>query len=212
MSEDDDEENQETRLQTSNTALGDAIHSDIGGPSCNDSSGGSISSPSFSSLSLLELSSANNYSSGSVEDSGSCIPSSPDIQSFLGPPPSLQSELKSFKIVGDNLDKHVQPRDMRSDYQARSLHFFHSYAVQDRIQSESYSESIPPIDPANVNFSDLLPTSTDDTVLKRNMAIMVARILKKHMPFFAKYGSGIEKHISHAKYADMSQKSKVVSL
>ena len=82
----------------------------------------------------------------------SCIPS-PDIQSFLGPPPSLQSELKSFKIVGDNLDKHVQPRDMRSDYQARSLHFFHSYAVQDRIQSESCSESVPPIDPANVNFS-----------------------------------------------------------
>ena len=84
---------------------------------------------------------------------------------------------------------------MRSDYQA--LHFFHSYAVQDRIQSESCSESIPPIDPANVNFSDLLPTSTDDTVLKRNMAIMVACILKKHMPFFAKYGSGVEKHIIH---------------
>ena len=44
LSEDDDEENQETRLENSNTALGDAIHSDIGGSSCNDSNGGSISS------------------------------------------------------------------------------------------------------------------------------------------------------------------------
>ena len=56
--------------------------------------------------------------------------------------------------------------------------------MQDRIQQESCSESISPIDPANVNFSDLLPTSTDDTVLKRNIAIMVAHILKKHMPIF----------------------------
>ena len=169
-----------------------------------DSNGGSsISAPSFSSISSSQLSSSSKNTSLSEL-------SSPDIDSFLGPPPTSLSSPKSFKIVGDNLDKHVQPHDMRSDYQARSLQFFHSYGVQDRICLEGLSESKPTIDASDINFSDLLPTPTDDVVIKENMAVMVARVLKKNMPFFSEYGKGVERHIIHSKYFEMSKKSKVV--
>ena len=45
---------------------------------------------------------------------------------------SNQVKFKGVKIVGDNIDKNVKPRFMRSDHQGKSLHYFHCYAVQDR--------------------------------------------------------------------------------
>ena len=44
------------------------------------------------------------------------------------------------------------------------------------------------------------------------MTISVARILKRHIPFFAEYGKGIERHISHRFTEEMSQKSTVISI
>ena len=38
-----------------------------------------------------------------------------------------------FRIVGDNIDKTVRPRDMRHNHHTTSLHYFHSYAVRDLI-------------------------------------------------------------------------------
>ncbi len=59
---------------------------------------------------------------------------SSDIDEFLGPKRTLScTRLPTFKIVGDNIDKTIRPREMRSDHQTRSLHYFHSYAVRDRI-------------------------------------------------------------------------------
>ena len=61
-----------------------------------------------------------------------------------------------------------------------------------------------------VDFKLLLPTPQDEADIRKNMSILVARILKKHMPFFEKYGQGIERHIMH-QYLEMSRKSHVVS-
>ena len=46
---------------------------------------------------------------------------------------SSGTHLPLYKLVGDNIDKVVKPRHMRIDHQAKSLHYFHSYAVKDRI-------------------------------------------------------------------------------
>lgn len=37
-----------------------------------------------------------------------------------------------FKIVGDNIDETVKPREETSESHNKSLHYFHSYAVMDR--------------------------------------------------------------------------------
>ena len=37
-----------------------------------------------------------------------------------------------FKIVGDNIEKNVNPRYMCVDKRTQSLHYFNAYAVKDR--------------------------------------------------------------------------------
>ncbi len=38
-----------------------------------------------------------------------------------------------FKIVGNNIDKNIRPSLQRLTHQTKSLRFFHSYAVKDRV-------------------------------------------------------------------------------
>ena len=56
-------------------------------------------------------------------------------------------ELPTYKLVGDNIDKRVVPRDMRSDNQTKTLHYFHVYGVLDRIDltNEADDPALPDI-------------------------------------------------------------------
>ena len=38
-------------------------------------------------------------------------------------------------IIGDNCDKNIKPRDMRSNNQVKSLHLFHSIATTSRVET-----------------------------------------------------------------------------
>ena len=51
--------------------------------------------------------------------------------------------LKTFKVVGDNLNKNVNPSDVRSDNQTRSLNYFHTYAVRDRLDLTNHDDTPP---------------------------------------------------------------------
>ncbi len=138
-------------------------------------------------------------------------PSSVDIDAFLGPEyhPSTPA-LLTYRIVGDNIDKNVKPRDMTSDHQTRSLHYFHSYAVRDRIDLSELSSKPPAPDLSQMNSDKLLPMVDDEKFLLENMAILMGRTLKKYMPFFTKFAVGLEQHILHEFYDQMSTKSEVV--
>ena len=52
---------------------------------------------------------------------------------------------KSYIIVGDNLDKTINPRFMTVAHQRQSVHYFHSYAVLDRIESISALTADKPV-------------------------------------------------------------------
>lgn len=124
--------------------------------------------------------------------------SSVNIDDFLGPETRPQSPvLKTYKLVGDNIDKNVQPRIMRSDHQSRSLHYFHTYAVRDRVDLSSFSDQSQIPDIASIQLVNFLPTGSDERAIQRNFATLVARTLKKYMPFFSKFGQGLERHILH---------------
>ena len=134
------------------------------------------------------------------------------MDDFLGPvAASVQPALKTYRLVSDNIDKQVRPRDMRSDYQTRSLHYFHTYAVRDRVDLTRISDQKPFLDLKTIHLDATLPTSGDKKELQKNFSILFARILKKYIPFFAKFGAGLERHIQHEVYHEMSQKSEVVS-
>ena len=48
-----------------------------------------------------------------------------------------------FRIVGDNWDLEVKARYQTKSQNNKSLHYFHAYAVKDRIVSEEPENSIP---------------------------------------------------------------------
>ena len=133
-----------------------------------------------------------------------------DVDDFLGPAVSSSPSF-TFKIVGDNIDKEVKPRDMRSDYQAHSLHYFHSYAVHDRVNMDRFDDTVCAPDMSAVSLELLLPSKQDIADIFCNMSILIARILKKYMPFFKQFGNGVERHIMHQYSEEMSRKSSVVS-
>ena len=123
----------------------------------------------------------------------------------------LSTQCVTYKLVGDNIDKNVRPREMRSDCQTRSLHYFHTYAVRDRVDMSQFSNDVHIPDVSSIDLKQLLPTPTDEDKLRDNFAILVGRTLAKYMPFFSKFCADLEKHIPHEFSSEMSQKSEVVS-
>ena len=120
------------------------------------------------------------------------------------------SQLASYKLVGDNIYKTVRPRHMRMDSQNRSLHYFHVYGVRDRIDVSRLDDqpSLPSL--SDIDVTSLLPNTDDEKALMDLFSVHVARVLKKFMPFFAKFGNGLARHIQHQYSSEMSQKSEVV--
>ena len=118
----------------------------------------------------------------------------------------------TYKLVGDNIDKTVKPRDMRIGSQTQSLHYFHAYAVKDRIDVSHMEDqpSLPSLE--SMDMTTILPNEQDHKAMKGLFSIHVARVLIKFMPFFAKFCSGLERHIKHDFFEQMSQKSEVVSV
>lgn len=42
-----------------------------------------------------------------------------------------KASFPTYKIVGDDIDKSVKPRDMRINNQTKSIHYFHSYMLSE---------------------------------------------------------------------------------
>lgn len=140
--------------------------------------------------------------------------SSQEVLDFLCSEATSRSTLAypTFKIVGDNLDKHVKPRNMTEDAQASTHHYFHMYGVRDRLDTSHLSDHAPSLDLSELNVDEVLPTEEDYKILRNNFAILISRVLKNRCSFFSKFASSVERHISHMFSDEMSQKSEVVSV
>ena len=132
------------------------------------------------------------------------------------PTAQLLSSRTTFCICGDNIDKSTKPRYMRyGRNKANSIHYFHSYAVADRINVSNLSETAPPL--PNVSAEQLaislLPSVEDDIAIRNNFATLVARALVNHMDFFKFTFDGVvDWHITHEFTTEMSKKSESVSI
>jgi len=95
-----------------------------------------------------------------------------------------------------------------------SVHYFHSYAVADRVDFRSLSDKVIPTlqhDKKQLAMS-LLPAPEDDEALRDNIVIQMSRILFENMEFFRLSFDGlIQWHIKHQFYKEMSTRSIVVS-
>lgn len=131
-------------------------------------------------------------------------------------PGVCQVKTNSFRICGDNIDKTIRRRFLRSDRSNTSLHYFHSYAVLNRIDFSNLSDSLPDnstiTNMENVAVS-LQPTKLDDQILQDNIGMLISRILCTRMSFFRVcFQDLVHWHIKHKYTPEMSQKSVVVPL
>ena len=78
-----------------------------------------------------------------------------------------------FKIVGGNVDKNIRPSFQRCDRQTKSLHYFHSFAVRDRVDLQNLSD-VAPVHPP-IDSSKLLPSAADIAQFKSDAEVLVAR-------------------------------------
>ena len=124
---------------------------------------------------------------------------------------SSQIKLPTFKIVGDNVDKSVRPREETSESHLQSLHYFHSYAVLDRCDMSSFSDNPSLCNTDEADVSVILPSDDDCTSLRGNVTILMSRVLRKHFTFFQENVGTVTRHIPHLYSKEMSQKSTVVS-
>ena len=195
--------------------------------SSSDSEYDSSSDDSFQPFSLL--SSDTEYSSLSSEDLDSdtesdadgdqCPENLSDYDTMLPsstPASHVQKMVNTHKFVGDNVDTLPKQRRMRTDKRAPDgIHYFHSYAVRDRIDFSHLSEKFP--DPASLPCADdvtssLLPSSKDDKAIRKHFSILLSRELVSNVPFFkSTFDGAVQWHITHQFYDEMSTKSEVVS-
>ena len=84
-----------------------------------------------------------------------------------------------FRICGDNIDKSCKTRFMRMDRRNQSLHYFHSYGVQNRIDVSQmpYISAHKTYSDVNVIANSILPSIHDDDAIKCNIATLVSRVL-----------------------------------
>lgn len=100
------------------------------------------------------------------------------------------------------------------DSKDQDKHYFHSYAVADRIDFSMLSDKHVPAsikDQRQIALS-LLPTLEDDMNVRNNICTLIARALFENMKFFTMTFDGVVNwHIKHKWHEEMSKKSVVVS-
>ncbi len=79
-----------------------------------------------------------------------------------------------FKIVGDNIDKNVRPTYQRLESNTQSLHYFHSFAIRDRVDLSACSDVTPKISPS-IDPAALTPMTSDLATLQKDCEILVSR-------------------------------------
>ena len=120
-----------------------------------------------------------------------------------------------YHICGDNIDKGVKQRYIRiGNFKPDCIHYFHSYAVADRVDVTSLSDQVIATtqhDKRQVALS-LLPTPEDDVAIRSNIITIISRILYEALDFFKLSFEGVVTwHIHHEYYKEMARKSIVVS-
>ena len=115
-----------------------------------------------------------------------------------------------YILVGDNVDKNVSPRDMRIDNQVKSLHYFHSYVVHDRIDFRNFSNEGTVGEILSLPLSAFVPSLHDCATLRENYIIHMARVITDKLLYFHKLKGCVVKHNQHPYSQEMSRRSTVV--
>ena len=134
---------------------------------------------------MSPISSDEEYSSDKSDEDGDITGHDivTEVDAYTDPTSNSQLELRDhttavspYKLCCDNLDKTGHQRYMRSDsHGTKSLHYFHSYAIADRINFSNLSQETQPSRHLNSHALALLllPSLEDEEGLKKNFKILI---------------------------------------
>ena len=96
-----------------------------------------------------------------------------------------------------------------------SLHCYHAYAVKDRVDISSLSDTTPDLRNTPVlslQVDKVLPSAADEQNMMHNFTLLVARQLCEHLKYFRENFADVAlNHITHQYYKEMCKKSHIVS-
>lgn len=117
-----------------------------------------------------------------------------------------------IKFWGDNVDKKRGARDVRSDHHGSLLHMYSILAGRSRIPPSDLSHTGCVVNLSSLPADTFLPTSEDIVEVKKNLIVIVARIITKYIDSLSPLAKSVTQHIEHQYSAEMSQKSEVIVL
>lgn len=123
--------------------------------------------------------------------------------------PQEDSAPLGYRFNLDNLDFHIQVREMTKEHQNVSRHYTQIMALVDRVNCEHLSDE-PVGDLLNVDNSEFFPTVEDNYTLRKDMIHVVSNILVENLPSFEVFKNIYPTHFSHIYSNEMAKKSTVV--
>ena len=103
-------------------------------------------------------------------------------------PECNETQCLRYILTGDNIDKNVTPRDMRMDYQTKSLHYLHVYAALNRIDITDLNEDAPTSRLLhNLQISAFPPSVADCKALRDDYIVLFARVICGTLTAFSSF-------------------------
>jgi len=118
----------------------------------------------------------------------------------------------SYQIVGDNVDLHQKPTHRSIERKARDHHWFHLYAVRDRISGLDLPNDASIANIATVPLQTFLPSLTECLHLREEFVVLVSQVLVSRMAYFEPLKSVVSEHIRHKHHSEVKTKSEIVSV
>lgn len=109
-----------------------------------------------------------------------------------------------FKFWGDNVDKKIGVRDVRSDHHGSLLHMYSIVAGQSRTPCNSLRRTGCVANLSSLNAESFLPTSEDVKIIRSNLVTIVSRILTRYIVALSPLSKAVPKHIIHQYSSEMA--------
>ena len=112
-----------------------------------------------------------------------------------------------FIIAFDNIDIHLERREMTLSAQNRDIHWVNHEMVQNRVPGNNLDFNKPKAHIADVPNITFLPDVNDQNRQRLNYVILISRILVSHFECFASFRDVCIAHIPHKYSKEQSIKS-----
>lgn len=116
-----------------------------------------------------------------------------------------------FVISFDNIDVHVQRRNMTMDSQNRDFHWINHQMIENRVSGAMLNSTEPKNYLPNVSNLQFVPMLEDQQRQRHNYIILTSRILVEYFQALSPLAEACIQHIPHKYSQAMSQKTNRVT-